>query len=643
VFQSGKSCKYEARLGKDDGTEVYYENSVGPIKHDGQIVSAILITNDISERKQAEEALRASESRFKSIITSMVDLVFTFDEKARFTFCSAPSHELYIQQNKFLGKKHSEVMPPDVNKKFMEAFNSNRKGKPAEYEYALKIGGKANWYSVKSNPIIVDGRFRGEVAVVRNITERKKIEESLIQRSHDLGERVKELRCLYGLEALTREERLTIDEVFEKTVRLIPPAWQYPEITGCRITFEGKKYRTSNFKSSKWMQKEDINLNGKKAGTVEVCYLKQKPECDEGPFLKEERKLLSSISYRLGEFIEHKQEQEQIYFQASLLKQVREAVIVTDLTGKVIFWNRHAGKLYQWKKEEALGKNIGELNVPPEEKSRAKEILKIVESKGYWEGEFIVRRKDGSQFPAYVVDTVIKDSSDKKVGIIGLSVDITERKQTEEAYQTLVDKSIQGITVLQDGRLVFVNLRVAEITGYTAEELLAMSPGEIRDMVHPEDRAMVTSRWRDREAGKQVPQRYEYRIIRKDGETRWLEIYSNVISYKGRKAVQTTTLDITDRKKAEEGIKFLSKVVETSPISIIATGLEGRILYVNSATEKLFGYRRAELLGKNPIVLNAESNAEEIQKEIFDTIKRGKIWKGEILNRKKNGDLKLEN
>jgi PAS domain S-box-containing protein len=186
VFQSGKSCKYEAHIVRVDGTEVYYENSVGPIKHDGQIVSAILIANDISERKQAEEALRASESRLKSIINSMVDLVFTFDEKARFTFCSAPSHELYIQPEKFLGKKHSEVMPPDINKKFMKAFSSNRKGKPAEYEYALKIGGKTNWYSVRSNPITIDSRFRGIVAVVRNITNRKMAETELQSREQEI-------------------------------------------------------------------------------------------------------------------------------------------------------------------------------------------------------------------------------------------------------------------------------------------------------------------------------------------------------------------------------------------------------------------------------------------------------------------------
>ena len=64
-----------------------------------------------------------------------------------------------------------------------------------------------------------------------------------------------------------------------------------------------------------------------------------------------------------------------------------------------------------------------------------------------------------------------------------------------------------------------------------------------------------------------------------------------------------------------------------------------KIIYVNAATEKLFGYKAEELIGENPCLLNAEPNAPDIQEAIVDTIRQGKVWRGEILNKKKNGDL----
>jgi two-component sensor histidine kinase/CheY-like chemotaxis protein len=146
----------------------------------------------------------------------------------------------------------------------------------------------------------------------KEITVRKEAEEALRQRTHDLGKRVKELSCLFEIDEITRKEGLTVEEVLEKTVRIIPPSWQYPEITGSCITFENRKYKTKNFKETKWMQRVDIIVNAKKAGLVEVCYLEEKPEDYEGPFLKEERDLIKGIVERLAQFIEHKHAEEEI-------------------------------------------------------------------------------------------------------------------------------------------------------------------------------------------------------------------------------------------------------------------------------------------------------------------------------------------
>jgi len=131
----------------------------------------------------------------------------------------------------------------------------------------------------------------------------------------------------------------------------------------------------------------------------------------------------------------------------------------------------------------------------------------------------------------------------------------TERKRVEEAYRTVVEHSLQGLVMVQDFRFVVANQAFAEISGYTIEELLSLSPEEVKAVVHPEDQALVWGRFRDRVAGKPMPPRYEYRGIRKDGTVRWLEMFANAIEYHGRPAVQAVILDITERKRAEEEIR----------------------------------------------------------------------------------------
>jgi|GEM_PF-1063001 len=92
-------------------------------------------------------------------------------------------------------------------------------------------------------------------------------------------------------------------------------------------------------------------------------------------------------------------------------------------------------------------------------------------------------------------------------------------------------------------------------------------------------------------------------------------------------------------RKKEERIDFLAEILRSSPVSVIATDADAKIVYCNPAVEELYGYTGEELIGRDPGMLNAEPNAAEIQREVVDTVRAGKVWKGEILNRKKNGDL----
>jgi PAS domain S-box-containing protein len=123
--------------------------------------------------------------------------------------------------------------------------------------------------------------------------------------------------------------------------------------------------------------------------------------------------------------------QNEIKFQADLINNVGQAVIATNLLGKVIYWNNTAEKIYGWSASEAIGENIINLTPTQQSNDQAIEIMKELSTGNTWAGEFYVQRKDGSSFPAFVTDTPILDSKGELTGIIGISSDITERKRTE--------------------------------------------------------------------------------------------------------------------------------------------------------------------------------------------------------------------
>ena len=134
---------------------------------------------------------------------------------------------------------------------------------------------------------------------------------------------------------------------------------------------------------------------------------------------------------------ESKQAAAQIAFQASLLHQVRQAVIATDLDGQITYWNQHAEDLYQWTVAEALGANVKDILIPQALHHQAEHILQGVTEQGHWEGEFEVKRKDGSLLPIHMVDSLLRDGQAEPTGFVCVSVDISDRKhlQAEQARQ----------------------------------------------------------------------------------------------------------------------------------------------------------------------------------------------------------------
>jgi len=123
-------------------------------------------------------------------------------------------------------------------------------------------------------------------------------EPSKLERA--LHERVKELNCLYALAQLDRQSPESLDEVLQRVVNILPPSWQYPEITCARIVFQDKTYKSEGFRVSRWRQAAQIVLYNEPAGEVAVFYLEERPPLYEGPFLREERILLEAVAEHIA-------------------------------------------------------------------------------------------------------------------------------------------------------------------------------------------------------------------------------------------------------------------------------------------------------------------------------------------------------
>lgn len=147
----------------------------------------------------------------------------------------------------------------------------------------------------------------------------------------ELKERVKELNCLYDLTKIVKDKNLSFNESMEKIVELIPPAWQYPEITCARINIGKKEFKTKNFKETKWSQVSNIISEDKKIGSLEVYYLEEKPIFDEGPFLLEERRLIDAIAGLIGTYVSESNIKEELEEQKKKLDMYQKT-----LTGETI-------------------------------------------------------------------------------------------------------------------------------------------------------------------------------------------------------------------------------------------------------------------------------------------------------------------
>jgi len=416
-------------LTKDNHIKTVLWDSSHILDEDGKNIIAT-ISQDITNRRQSELALRKSESHLRTLVNTIPDLIWLKDTNGVFLSCN-PMFERFFGASEpdIIGKTDYDF----VDRKLADFFRDNDQkaleaGKPTSNEEWVTFaddGHRAFLDTIKSPIYDSDGTVLGILGIGRDITERMLAGEKL--------------------QASEKRFRAIFDQA-PVAIALLDTQG-HPIISNLRLTkmigYSSDELAKMMFTEFTYPEDIDKDLNqftdliaGKISGyNIEKRYIHKNGTLIWANLytttLNDSNGLIQEIIGMVEDITEKKKIHNEIKFQADLINNVGQAVIATDLLGKVTYWNNAAEKIYGWSSSEAIGQNIVDLTPARQSNEQAIDILKKLSAGKTWAGEFYVRRKDGSSFPALVTDTPILDSNGELTGIIGISSDITERKHAE--------------------------------------------------------------------------------------------------------------------------------------------------------------------------------------------------------------------
>jgi PAS domain S-box-containing protein len=277
-------------------------------------------------------------------------------------------------------------------------------------------------------------------------------------------------------------------------------------------------------------------------------------------------------------------------------------IFQTTLGGKILFLNDAAVRMLGLESFEKLQSKNAEL-FHMDRKNRAAFVEQLKKA-GKAESYEIPIKSKGGELVYCLINAYLEDQV-----ITGVVQDITGRKAAEQAleisekkYRVLIEQSPQGFLVIQKNRIVFANPAMVEILGYEIHELIALPPGRVKNLLHPDDRARVWETLQKRMAGEDVPSNYECRVLRKDATTRWVEIFASIIRYRDQPATQAFAVDITERKKTEAALRQSEEkyrlVSENIPVVVYSALPDGKStpLMISGKIAELTGYTKEEFL-----------------------------------------------
>jgi PAS domain S-box-containing protein len=643
--QQGIKEQHDFEFIRKDGKRIYATLETSPITDDdGNYIGAIAGVMDTTERKKAEEELRENEERFRNIVENSQDVIMLTQPDGIISYLSpACSQVLGYEPAELVGKQPWIFHPDDLEKVKAVHYDALRGGKGSNLEYrVITKTGETRWISHSWSPIIADNKVKLIVSVVRDITERKKVEETMFVQRDRLETVTRSLGA--GLAIISKDYRtLWANDVLKQIFGDVEGKICYltynqrsgicPEC-GVHEIFETGKVKVVHEQVGK-------GVDGKTVWSE----ITATPVKDRDGNITAALELVVPITERKRAEEELRNSEEKY---RKLFDEALDAIFVADAeTGILIDCNLAASELVGREKSELIGKHQRILH-PPEEinggfSASFKQHLKEREGQVL---ETQVITKNGE-----IKDVAIKANLFELQGrrtLQGIFRDITERKKTEESLRESEEKfrsifeSATDTMILLDtaGRILDVNKKAIEVYGGSKEELIGKHFTRICvGIVSPAIIPKVVKAFAEGLANKKP--RLNVTIKNKKGQEIFLEC-SNSIIKKGDKVVATLVIarDVTERKEAEQTSKEAEEkyrsLFENSRDVTLTLDLKGKVTSINKAAVE-YGFKVDELVGKNMLKFVSKRYWPKLVKDVAQ-IALGKTAEGRIEMQTPKGD-----
>jgi PAS domain S-box-containing protein len=641
VKQLGESGVVDSVYEQPDGTIVPVEYTSRLISIRGkQYIQSI--ARDISERKQSEEALKESEARFHTIVENSNDgIVFIQNGIVQYSNPKLLEMGNYIEAD-ILGKPFTDFVAPDNKKKVLDIYQKRIAGQkvPDKYELDLlaKDGGIIN--TEISASLVNYKQETVDIAIVRDISARKQIEETLENEATRRRILVEQSRD--GIVVLDQDGSVfeanqkfadmlgyTMEEM--KQLHVFDWEFLYPKERVVEmintVDEKGDHFETQHRRKDGTIYNVEISTNGAMFGKQKLIFC----VCRD---ITERKQMEKTI-----------EESEAKYH--SLIDNSQEAILLTRPDGEVLAANPAACKMFGRTEEEIC--RMGRESVIDKSDPRLKKALEIRRSTGEFFGELTFIRADGTKFPGDISSKIFLDK-DRKEKTSMIIRDITQRKQMEQAIRESEERfskafisspEMMVIVNIAEDRYVEVNDSFVDCLGYSREELIGHQADEFNLWVYPEEKARMN--WLMQEEGKVNDEEFRFRT--KNGDVRTWLCSADTLDIGGVRCMLGTSTDITERKRAQEALREsqerFSRAFQVSPAIVAITTLkDGRFVEVNDTYLQITGNTREEVIGKTSTSLNAWADPKDRIKMFRILQEKGKVDKEEFGFRMKSGEIR---
>jgi len=317
-----------------------------------------------------------------------------------------------------------------------------------------------------------------------------------------------------------------------------------------------------------------------------------------------------------------------------------------DLKKEKLVWSKEVYRIFGCNPDqfEVTYENFMELVHPDDREKVDQAYLSSLEKgqKGY-EIEHRIKKRDTGEI-RYILEKCrhIKNDSGKILRSVGMANDITnlknkelELRESEEKFRTLAETAPLAILVYRGDKWIYANSAAERICGYNLEELKEMN---FWDIAAPDYRDLIKDRGFKRERGEPTPGSYEFKILTREGQEKWVYLNGDFIEIGGKPAGFITVLDITERKEAEEELLKHRRAMQASMDGMAILNAKGEYIYVNQAHIDIYGYNsKNDFLGRSWNFLYDRDERIRFKNEIIPEVNQKGFWNGMATGRKQDG------